>query len=150
MKGFISIYSEKKYYLGPRSDSWGVTQEWNEAELNQINIHSPAAALAAPVCLTRDGRQTLFRNKWKMCINCINRHFYVMFTVFLSAWIPTNNEGTWYFDICFTVALKIRLYLIRNSFCRDFICHLFPAESLKQNNNWQMQHTTKLNKVSLD
>ena len=48
MKGFISIYSEMKYYLGPRSDSWGVTQEWNEAELNQINIHSPAAALAAP------------------------------------------------------------------------------------------------------
>ena len=33
------------YYLGPQSDSWSVTQDWNEAELNQINIHSPACLL---------------------------------------------------------------------------------------------------------
>ena len=35
------------YNLGSRSDSRGVTQDWNEAELNQINIHSPPACLAA-------------------------------------------------------------------------------------------------------
>ena len=39
------------YYLGPQSDSWSVTQDWNEAELNQINIHSP------PACLLHSGRQ---------------------------------------------------------------------------------------------
>ena len=135
MKGFISIYSEMKYYLGPRSDSWGVTQEWNEAELNQINIHSSAAALPAPVCcLTRDGRQTLVRNKWKKCITCKNRHFYVMFTVFLSA-LNSNKQWRdlifWHLFYCGSKKLG---YLIRNTFCRDFICHLFPAESLKQNN----------------
>ena len=134
MKGFISIYSEKKYYLGPRSDSWGVTQEWNEAELNQINIHSSAAALPAPVCLARDGRQTLVRNKWKMCITFKNRHFYVMFTVFLSA-LNSNKQWRdlifWHLFYCRSKKLG---YLIRNTFCRDFICHLFPAEKLKQNN----------------
>ena len=35
------------YNLGSRSDSRGVTQDWNEAELNQINIHSPPSSLAA-------------------------------------------------------------------------------------------------------
>ena len=58
MKRNHYLYSEKKYYLGPRSDSWCVTQGWNEAKLNQINIHSPAAALACPCPVCYSGRGT--------------------------------------------------------------------------------------------
>ena len=54
------------YYLGPQSDSWGVTQDWNEAELNQINIHSPPAWLLSATHGAGAG-QTLYSETSEKC-----------------------------------------------------------------------------------
>ena len=55
------------YYLGPQSDSWGVTQDWNEAELNQINIHSPPAAWLLSATHGAGAGQTLYSETSEKC-----------------------------------------------------------------------------------